>query len=55
MSVSIPEKREIPFEGMKLQAILKLKMDVSIPEKREIPFEANVAYLYSVAKNSFNP
>ena len=37
--VSIPEKREIPFEVAGLLIILAAGCFVSIPEKREIPFE----------------
>ena len=40
MSVSIPEKREIPFEDKKENFYRGLSIPVSIPEKREIPFEA---------------
>ena len=54
--VSIPEKREIPFEVTFNSESEKLKAMVSIPEKREIPFEAT----QEVASNTpttqgFNP
>ena len=42
--VSIPEKREIPFEGKYGIKAKKIKLEVSIPEKREIPFEEMCLY-----------
>ena len=41
LPVSIPEKREIPFEETSFFDFLWKKY-VSIPEKREIPFEAKL-------------
>ena len=40
--VSIPEKREIPFEEVFMDKKVCLSVKVSIPEKREIPFEGNI-------------
>ena len=37
--VSIPEKREIPFEAGNSETTSEKEQSVSIPEKREIPFE----------------
>ena len=39
LAVSIPEKREIPFEGNGSKWNTIPDQMVSIPEKREIPFE----------------
>ena len=38
--VSIPEKREIPFEGVMTDSFPERGGGVSIPEKRDLPFEA---------------
>ena len=46
MPVSIPEKREIPFE-VKFNLFLNVRLiHVSIPEKREIPFEDTLKYSF---------
>ena len=42
LAVSIPEKREIPFEEDYWKKVTESLEKVSIPEKREIPFEGNV-------------
>ena len=39
INVSIPEKREIPFEVWVGDLGITMIQQVSIPEKREIPFE----------------
>ena len=52
--VSIPEKREIPFEVKAYTEKLGISK-VSIPEKREIPFEAFKLFLHLLLKASFNP
>ena len=54
--VSIPEKREIPFEGSNSRCRLREIRSVSIPEKREIPFEADrMGYVSSYNRECFNP
>ena len=41
--VSIPEKREIPFEEAEMRWFFWGSSKVSIPEKREIPFEVKIS------------
>ena len=54
--VSIPEKREIPFEDGILYKNLTAEKLVSIPEKREIPFEEMKNIITKTVKQvGFNP
>ena len=54
-SVSIPEKREIPFEEEAMQEEAERIEAVSIPEKREIPFEEGAHGTVYGLKKCFNP